>query len=179
MIIPADLPAVEDAIAAWIRSATGLAATHVLWADQGLPRPEGAWVSLKVISDANPTGPCWTDIEDAAIPAAGVEIAHVARETVQWLLSIQCFNGGALGIASAMALLRKVRAAVNLPTPAAALEFAGVGVGRIGPIRDIGAVRAGDFEPRAAMDVVLFLASETTELGTYIEHAVVTGTTPP
>ncbi len=174
MTIPADLTDVENAIAAWVMGASGLDADHVQWADQGLPRPAGPWISLKVISDDS--AGAWTDVEDAAEPQDGAEIRHVARELVRQVLSVQCFAGAALGVASAIALLRKVRGKIALPEAAEVLKDGGVGVGTVGPIRNVGAARAGAFEPRASMDVVIFLASEEEELGTYIEQAGADGT---
>lgn len=168
-MLPADNVAIETAIAAWTAAGSGLAADHVWWAGQGQPRDEGAWISLNVISDANPTGPAWVDVEDAAEPADGAEIRHVARESVQQIVSIQCFQGAATGAASALGILRQLRASAVLRTPAAVLADAGIGLGRLSPIRNIGGSRNGAFEPRASMDATIFLASETTELGTYIE----------
>lgn len=174
MPIPADMTATENAIAAWVRNASGLDADHVQWADQGMPRPSGPWISLKVINDDS--AGAWTDVEDAPEPQDGAEIRHVARELVRQVLSVQCFAGAALGVASAIALLRKVRGKLGLPETSEGLKEGGVGVGTISPIRNVGAARAGAFEPRASMDVVIFLASEEEELGTYIEQAGADGT---
>lgn len=41
----------EAAIVAWVRAATGLAASNVLWALQNATRPAGAWVSLRLVGD--------------------------------------------------------------------------------------------------------------------------------
>src|SRR5690606_2698590 len=115
----------------------------------------------------------WIDIEDAEEPEDAEEIVHRSRGMREATLSIQCFagvDGAATGASAPAALLHSVVAAANLPTRRAALNAAGVGIGSLGPVQSIdGVLGSSVFEPRATLEVRLFLTGEVTELGTYVE----------
>lgn len=176
--LPDDTDAIENAITAWIVAASGLAADHVWYEEEAQPRDSSPYITVTVMTDRNPGGGNWVETRDAPVPADGAEIEHVANGTVEWVLSIQAHRGASgIGSSSPRALLAKVRDKVDLPDIADALSAAGIGIGRFSPIRRIGRARtAAEFEPRASMDAVIFLASEVAQTGTYIERVNITGT---
>ena len=172
---------VQAAIQAWIVAATGLATDRVRWSDQGGKQPStpGLWISLAVIAESS--GQPWATVEDAAAPASGAEIVHVARAMNTGTLSIQAFGGAAAGNGAPLALLRGLRLALRLPSVQAA--HAGiVGFGSFDAATSVPGVRDQTyFEPRAAMACRFFTAAELrataagVETGTYIEHTEITG----
>lgn len=108
----------------------------------------------------------------------GSEIAHKARGQRNVTLTMQCFAEDATGTARAGAILDAVRAGAVLPTARDALRVAGVGLADFDAITPISAVvGTTQWEPRAVMTCRFFIASEKSELGTYIERAEVTQTT--
>jgi len=67
---------VEDAIQAWIVAGSGLAADHVIWSDQGGPRPVGQYVAMRVSILAN-RGRDWLDRVDKFITFADLTISSI------------------------------------------------------------------------------------------------------
>lgn len=179
--------AVQAAIHAFVVAATGIAASRVRWADQGGDQPSssgGAWISLSVLAEG-PVGRPWVDVEDAETPAPGAEIEHVARSMNAGTLSIQIYGASAQGNSSGLAILRKLRPALGLPSIREIVSGV-VGFGAFELARNIPAlINATYFEPRAVVTCRFFTAAELrataagTEVGTYIETVEVDGTVEP
>ncbi len=60
---PVSWDTIENALRAWVLSASGFADDHVVWAQQGMPRPSDPWISLNIQS-INEVGIDWTDWEN-------------------------------------------------------------------------------------------------------------------
>ena len=161
---------VQAAIAAWVSSSTGLATSQIRWARQNAPIPTGAWASLRVIG-LSQDGRDATSIEDTSgSPAAGSEITYRAQGWRLLTLSVQIFGAAAQGSASPEALLDNLQTGARMPLRAAALLAAGVGVLSFDPVVQLdGAIDEATVDPRAAMTIRLCVASDVTEVGTYIE----------
>lgn len=107
------------------------------------------------------------DTEDTV--RAGAEIRQVVRAWREASLSVQCYGTTSTGSANPMAVLLDVAESSQLPSIRNALDDAGVGVVTISEIRPIGAViNTTTFEPRAQMDVKLWLSTEVSETDTII-----------
>ncbi len=169
---------VENALVAWALAGSGLAAGQVVWADQpGAKRPEGQYIALNPIALVA-QGHDWLEVEENEESTGddGEEIRHVGRGVRQLTLSLQCFGGAGTGVASAQALLEQLRAKSVLPTPADLLLAGGLGLAEFGSVRRVGSViNTATFEPRAVAEARFHLASEVSELGTYIETVLVEG----
>lgn len=115
---------------------------------------------------------------------AGQEISQRARGGRNAMLTLQCFagaptGGSATGTTSPTAILNDAIAAYALESQATALAAAGIGVGRIEPVRSIdGVVNTVRFEPRAIATIRLHLASELVETSTYIQVVNATDNIP-
>lgn len=174
MSLAPTLAELRAAVAAWARTSTGYAAGKVIWSGQGAPRPPAPYISLAIISGDQMKGLDWLDVEDAAAPVDGAEIAHVARGPRTATLSVQAF-GLAASAADAsgdspLAVLAAMRAKARLPTIRAALLAAGVGVGTMTDVIPVDAlISTVTAEPRAAFTVTVNYVSEVEETGTYIE----------
>lgn len=176
MPYPDDIVTIEDAITAWIVAATGLAASNVLWSQQGVKRPTGTWISILLLGMQR-IGHDWTDVEWADTPEPGADVALKLRGLRYATYSIQCFGGPAHGASSPVALLEMVCAKARLPSIAAGLKRAGIGLSSLGAVSAVGDVlNSARFEPRATLEVSLYLASEVSETTTYIETVTAEGT---
>ncbi len=74
---------IKPALIAWVRSATGLDAEHVIWAQQGRPRPSGQYVELE-IAGPRVLGQDWLDVVSKPLVLADdvVEAVDVAANTL-------------------------------------------------------------------------------------------------
>lgn len=173
-----DLVTVEDALHDWIVAATGIPADHVLWAEQAFERPsdDAPWVALRLESIQR-VGQDWYVSSDHPVPVAGAERLLTVNGVRTALLVIQCFRGAATGTSRPQAYLDAAVMGITLPARRAAFLAAGIGIGEIGPIRNIGdVISLTRFEPRAVVEVTLLLAGTTTSTGTYIEQVTLEGT---
>ena len=110
---------------------------------------------------------------------AGAEINNVVRGPHVLTLSLQCFASPAVGTANARNYLSRVLSSVTLPSVAAGLVAAGVGVGTWTKVSVLGmTLNMTVFEPRATVTVKLHVASEISETGTYIQTVAVSGVPP-
>jgi hypothetical protein len=158
----------ENAIHAWVSQATGLAADHVLWANRK-PVPNETWAQLTV-DGLERFGRDW--LERTAV---GDDVRYNARGLRSVTLQIQLFEGDELGETSCVALLDRVISALGLPSVAAALAAAGVGVGAHSAVRYVPGRRNTAFEPRAVIEFTLNFASDLSEVGPRIKHVEVEG----
>ncbi len=156
--------AIEDALRAWVLSASGLDDGRVIWSQQGGPRPDTPFVTLQIFTMKN-VGQDWVNVEDADEG----EVEMKARGAREATLVMQCFATDAVGAAAAAMLLNQIITAARLPSNVDALNAAGVGLARFEPVQTIsGVVGSTDWEPRATVSVRFFLAVEVSEPGTYI-----------
>jgi hypothetical protein len=115
---------------------------------------------------------------------AGQEISTTVRGPRRMRLDLQCFagaptGGAATGATRPAAVLHDAIASHAMPSRAAALAAAGVGVGRIDDVRTFsGVVNTTRLEPRASASVELYVTSELVETGTYIQTVNATDQIP-
>lgn len=164
--------AVENALSVWALAATGL---PIVKGGQEGPRPTTGPHVVMTLLDVAPSGVDWVDAEEVEDPEPGAEIAHIARGMRVATLRVECFAGGgdaalpSKGSTSPLAKLERMIGMAAMPTRLDALEAAGVGLLSIGVAQSIPGVLVASFEPRAMFEVRVSLASELTELGTYIQ----------
>lgn len=110
----------------------------------------------------------------------GSEIAHIVRGQRQAILSLQCFAGMGQGQSATVPvqLLENVLSAYLIPSIKDVLVAAKIGFGPPPNIKAVdGAMGFSVFEPRAMVEIRLFLASETagatTEAGPIIQYVEV------
>src|SRR5262245_40023776 len=117
---------IEDAIRAWVKSASGLDDQHVIWAHQTGTRPSSTFIDI-ALGDLLPIGTTdelLTTYHSGA--PVGQEIEIKARGQREFGVTIQCFGAPVTGNSSARAILSKVQTALSAPTPRAALHVAGL-----------------------------------------------------
>jgi hypothetical protein len=163
-----DWTARENAIHVWVSQATGLAADRVLWAGRH-PVPNETWAQLTV-DGIERFGRDWLQRT-----VEGDNVRYNARGLRSVTLQIQVFEGEELGETSCVALLEQVISALMLPSVAAALSTAGVGVGAHTPVRYVPGRRNTAFEPRAVLEFTLNFPSDLSEVGPRIKHVEIEG----
>lgn len=105
-----------------------------------------------------------TLLATAATLRGGQEMTAFARGLVKVTLELRCHAPTVPGNAMAVALLNAIRGRCQLPSQRAILDAANIGLIEAERVRAIQGVRdALLFEPRAYLDVHLYLASEDSE----------------
>lgn len=175
---------VEDAIVAWVRAGSGLAAGKVYWSQQEGARPAGASIALR-LGGFRPVGKDWLTIE--ALPELeqepGADYRFLLRGARRAVLTMQAFptpppaTGAQPSPSSAVAMLAGVASNRYLPSRATLLSAAKVGVLSFGPIQSVDGIIGASFESRAVLEVQLAFAAEVSELGTTIETVEITNET--
>jgi hypothetical protein len=165
---------IENAIHAWVVTGSGLAATQVIWEGQDGPMPEGAFITLR-FAGLERTGSDWLDVDNNPTPTPGAEIIFRARGGRRANLTVTAYPGNATGALASIGRLESVIASRRLPSVADPLSSGGLGVLGFGAIRSLdGFVSGGiDFEPRASVEINLYLTSQISETATFIETAEV------
>jgi hypothetical protein len=105
----------------------------------------------------------------------GQEVKFLARSLQKALLTLECYTDVGVGMDMATAILWRVGSKRMLPTASAILEEANVSVIDVDRVRAVGGTQSQYlFEPRAMLDVKLYLVSEEAENTTIIERTEIT-----
>lgn len=174
-----NIKALEDAVRAWVVSASGISATSVFFAAQDVPSPSPA--PYVTISLGFPTRVGLDEVrrDYDSTAEAGQEIVYTARGPRELVVTVECFTPNTTETnaqATGRQILSSIDAALSLPPIRETLNAAGMGVLRRGAPRwQPGIVRAG-WEGRAWLEVV-FCVIETAQARTgYIQTVAISGT---
>lgn len=165
---------IEPGLANLVKSKLSLADKAVLWANQNAPEPDTSihtWVSLKR-GDLTPLSSV-DGVQRYPTPGSpsGAELTMRAQGVRTLPLSIQAYSrAGVLGNSSAFALLSQLATKLRLPSSEAALLALGLGLSRVGPVRELDALVDQRIQGRALLELVLNLVDTTEETVTYIER---------
>jgi hypothetical protein len=155
----------EDAIQSWVATASGLT---TIWAEQGAPRPDDSYIALSAI--VRNVGQGWGTHEFDAGGDPGEELIETRYQVKELTLTLQCFEGGATGTTSPVAVLDHVMDSAELDAVRDGLSTAGWTPARKDPITKISGVIGGSvFEPRAIATCHGITSSELTGTATYIQ----------
>jgi hypothetical protein len=178
-----DYTVVENAIAAWVRGGSGLPASRVLWAEDDIEQLELAaatpWISMNM-PGLRRVGQDWRDKDLSPAPVTpGEEITYRIRGNRVLVLTLTCFNAAPHGAARAAAILDNCIADLASPSRARALAGAGVGFGVVGDVQPMSKVRGfAAWEPRASVQLQVYVAYEKVEKGTNVRTVQLTGGLP-
>lgn len=170
------LSTILDAVHAWVVAGSGLDAGHVLWEEQrqrkAIAIPDGPWISLRV-RGVGRVGRDWVKNETNPAPTAGAEIIRRVQGLRPVALELRMFGGD---VAEGVGTLDGVVTAAVLPAIAAALRVAKIGIGQASSATSSDGYVGGAkvFEPRASLDVTLFVPSELVGTDTNIAHVTIT-----
>lgn len=163
---------IENAIHAWVLAATGLAASKVVWRNQNGPRPARPFIVLSLGGVQEVATP-WIQNQDTPSPAPpGEEITYSVRGVERLRVTFECFTDTTTGSSSAIDYLRLVRGKLNMPSIRSALWAAHVGVATFGDVLVLDFLENSAQQlGRAQMDCGIYVPTEFTERGTFIEFA--------
>lgn len=168
-----DYKAIENAIVAWLKTATALAAGRVILADQRLASPTAfPYLSVR-LGGLSPVG---MDTDTHAYDsgaAPGQEITLTATGLRSFTAGIQAHAAQGSGF-DAAALLSKAQTALALSSTRSAFHAVGISAYDRGTVQNLSGLGA-DFEGRAALEVAFYVNEEASEKTTWIER--VEGTT--
>jgi hypothetical protein len=175
--VGADWSAIENALFAWVQTASGLASSGILWAEQStdVNRPTGQHVSIKIGTDT-PLGSAPEKRHTFVGSPVEQEVEIQVIEFRELIVSIQAFGGLTTTGTSARALAAKIQTSLGLPSVRAALDVAGLSCFDRGKIEHVSEVLDADYEARALFDARFYLADDVTERVTYVQHVEVEDT---
>jgi len=106
---------------------------------------------------------------------AGQEITFVQRSLLKAILTLECYTSVGVGMDMATSILWRIHAKRLLPTQYNILHDADISVIEIERVRSLAGTQGQYlYEPRAQLDVHLYLASEDSENGGIIERTEIT-----
>ena len=165
-----DWTTAENAIHAWVVTATGLNADHVIWTHQAGPRPSTPYISMTVTAITK-VGRDWTTVLENTGGGPGEEILLRSRGHRYATISFQAFGPGSISILTDLV--------GSAPLFTVSLNTAGLGYAGFGTLNFIGDARLGDFlEPRAVVDTQFHLKSQLDIPETIIETVEITRESP-
>lgn len=170
-----DWATIEPAINAFLVGTSGLAASNVFWGQQGAPRVSPPYIVFTLIS-LDEMGDDSRYISDNPTPSAGAEILYNVAGWRKAILTIEITGVTPLGANSPKAIMDTLKTRAKLPSLRDALVAARVGLGVFAPTTLLPSVVGAVTEPRALSSATLFVVSETSETGTYVETAQGDGT---
>lgn len=164
------ITAVEDALLAWVKIASGLDDEHAFFANQKVQRPSGTYVTVHVTSVRTlGTNDGLETNYDAGRPAGSeIELQVVGQREVA--ASIQVYNAATTGSASAIELIAKIQLAATLPSVQEVLDAAGVSLFDFGDARDLSALLGTAFDGRAVLSVRTYVRLTLSEFTAWIER---------
>lgn len=172
----ADWKAIENAIVAWVKTASGLTSNGgVILGDQRHTSPALPYVHVR-LGSVLPIGMDTDTHEfDGAAPA-GEEITLKATGLRSFTASIQAHEEVGSGF-DAAARLSKVQSALALSSVRGTFHAAGISCYDRGTVQNLSGLGA-DFEGRAALEVAFYVNEEVSEKTTWIETVEVSTNLP-
>lgn len=164
------ITAVEDALLAWVKLASGLDAEHAFFSNQKVQRPSGPYVTVHITSVRALGTSDGLETNYDAGRATGSEIELQVTGQREVAASIQAYNCSTTGSSSAIELIAKIQLAATLPSVQDALEAGGVALFDFGDARDLSALLGTDFDGRAVLDVRTYVRLTISEFTTWIER---------
>jgi len=139
----------------------------------------GPWIEIDVPS-AEQIGLDWEKRTYDAGADPGEEVTITKQGTRELQLTIQAFDGPAVGTTSPRSTLMNLVDRARLNTVHGLLRAAGVGLAKFSAVTTVGTVKNSSyFEPRAVVTATLYVTSEASETVGIIQHVSVVAVIPP
>jgi len=170
-----DWTAIEDALHAWVVSATGYAAARVLWRDQDANAKVADRITLHI------SGPIvlGTDERVSAtelLEPAGQEITLSVRGDREWSLQVECYTGATTTTSDAKGILSKLQTVGQLPSKLALLDAQAISLFDLGSVQYAPEIREVAFQGRALLLMRFYSRDVATEKTGYIAEVEITDT---
>ncbi len=167
--------AIEDALQAWVVSATGYASNRVLWRDQNA----NAKIADRITLHLN--GPIVLGNDELAsatdlLQPAGQEITLSVRGDREWSLQVECFTGATTTTSDAKSILTNLQTVGQLPSKLALLDAQGISLFDLGSVQYTPEIREVAYQGRALLLMRFYSRDVATEKTGYIAEVEVTDT---
>lgn len=177
--------AVEDALSAYVRAATGFDMAHCYWVAPNVHRPSDGvpFATLEVI-DRVPRGAVPGIQMNFDLSRSGQEFETQHQQILDCGFRVQIFapplRGSQpavpRGAMNAATIAERVRLSAALQSVVDALRAVGVSIWDMGNVRYIPGLAGADFEGRAVLDLRFYWGDWVSDFTTYVETVGVTGT---
>lgn len=159
---------IEDALHAWVSSASGL---PVVWAEQtGARPPESAFATLR-LGPLLQVGAVDSVVHNYDVSRdPGEEIELEVQSAREFSVGVQVFTATTVGDSGARAIAQRTQSALYLPSARAALAAVGVSPFDPGQVQILNRVVGTRFESRALFEVRCYVEMTLSEFTTWIEH---------
>lgn len=167
--------ALENALHAWVVSATGYPAARVLWRDQGANALTADHITLHL------SGPIvlGTDEEydktDLFQPP-GQEVEMIVQGDREWSLQVECYTGQTTTSSDAKSILSTLQTVGQLPLRRAILSAEGITIFDLGSVQYAPAIREAGFQGRAIVVMRFYSRDAASEKTGYIAQVEITDT---
>ena len=166
----ADWVAIENAISAWVRAASGYAAGQVIWAEQSPTgtRPTGSIITMRLGDIAEVTGLDELQENTNLSRPAGQEVELRAKGFKKFTIGLQAYGTSTTGNATGRSVLSACQTSLSLPSIRDALGAVNIAPMDYGTVQNVTAINHTLFESRAVCDFQFYVLDEYTELTGYI-----------
>lgn len=160
---------VENALHAWVVTATGLAPERVIWEAQDARLPAVDFITMRITGSVGlGVGAELVYEHDDSAPQ-GEEVTTTATELTEFSLTVQARTSSALGDACASELLKRARVYLSLEGVCAALAANDVSCFDLGSVRDLPIIESTTVRARALLTPRFYTRSVVSEKTTFIE----------
>lgn len=174
-----NLTAIEDALRAWVVQASGLPDSAVIFEHQdGVSKVPGPSATLSM-GDLLQVGLDALDTEFDESAANGQEIIFTVNGPRTFTCNVTFFAPDTTGDAGARAAAARCQAGLRLPSVRYALNQAGLGVLKEGPVRWVPRIEGTGWLGQAVLEVEFNVNQSATERTGYIETVVASFGTGP
>lgn len=170
-----DWTAIEDALHAWVVSATGYAAARVLWRDQNANAKVADHITLHL------SGPIVLGTDELKsktdlLQPAGQEVTLSVQGDREWSLQVECYTGQVTTSSDAKSILSKLQTEGQLPSKLALLDAQGITLFDIGSVQYTPEIREVAYQGRALLLMRLYSRDVASEKTGYIAEIEITDT---
>lgn len=158
---------IEDALTAWVRTASGLADGKVIFAEQDVPEPALPYVTVR-IGPVLPVGQDELSTTTDLGRAAGQEIEMKVTGVREFSVSIQSHTDQTTGAGTSRETLAKIQTSLKLPTVRDGLNAVGLSPFDIGQIQNVSLLVQTKFEHRSILEVRFYSNETLSEYTGYI-----------
>jgi hypothetical protein len=162
--------AIENAIFAWVRDASGLSASQIVWSEQisDINKPTGQHVRISLGQDTQLGAHPEVTHEYDSGASAGAEITITAESISEFPVTVQVLGGSTVQNSSARAIASTIRNKLALTTTKDAFAAVGISCFDLGRVQSLPAILASNYEARAFFEARFYVLQSVSETNTYI-----------
>lgn len=170
-----DWTAIEDALHAWVVSATGYPANRVLWRDRSANAPTADHITLHLDGPLVLGTDEQLDKTDLLQPP-GQEIELSVEGDREWSLQVECYTSATTTSSDAKSILSTLQTVGQLPFRRSILSAQGITLFDLGTVQYAPAIREVAFQGRAILVMRFYSRDVASEKTGYIAQVEITDT---